>query len=110
MTVNWGNDGRLASRRLYKTSGGVNLSLLSYAHDNDDNITGITDGVTPANSMNYAYDVRGRLNRVSLVAISAAPYKRTDYAHDANGNRTAVERRTNVADNTNMSHLTSGYD
>ena len=110
MTVNWGNDGRLASRRLYKTSGGVNLSLLSYAHDNDDNITGITDGVTPANSMNYAYDVRGRLNRVSLVATSAAPYKRTDYAHDANGNRTAVERRNNVADNTNMSHLTSGYD
>ena len=42
--------------------------------------------------------VRGRLNRVDLAATSAAPYKRTDYAHDANGNRTAVERRTNVAD------------
>ncbi len=61
-------------------------------------ITGITDGVTPANSISYAYDVRGWLNRVSLAATSAAPYKRTDYAHDANGNRTAVERRTNVAD------------
>jgi YD repeat-containing protein len=39
MTVNWGNDGRLASRRLYKTSGAANLSLLSYAYDHDANGT-----------------------------------------------------------------------
>ncbi len=44
----WGNDGRLTSRRLYKTTGGTNLSLLTYGYDNDDNITAITDGVCPA--------------------------------------------------------------
>jgi RHS repeat-associated protein len=98
MTVNWGNDGRLASRRLYKTSGGTNLSLLSYAYDNDDNITGITDGLTPANNVAYAYDVRGRLSQVSLAATSTAPFKRSDYGHDANGNRTSIERRVDTGD------------
>jgi RHS repeat-associated protein len=98
MTNNWGNDGRLASRRLYKTTGGVNQSLLTYAYDNDDNITGITDGVTPANTVTYAYDSMGRLNQVSLEATSAAPFKRTDYAHDTNSNRTSAARRVNAAD------------
>jgi YD repeat-containing protein len=63
MTNNWGNDGRLASKRLNVISGGVNRSLLTYAYDNDDNITGITDGVTAANSLAYSYDAVGRLTR-----------------------------------------------
>ena len=33
LAVDWGNDGRLASRRLYQTSGGANLSQLSYAYE-----------------------------------------------------------------------------
>lgn len=109
MTANWGNDGRLASRRLYKTTGGVDLSLLSYAYDNDDNITGITYGVNAANSISYAYDVRGGLNRVTATASSSAPHKRTDWLDNANacperlpqagsrrGNRTALEKQLTI--------------
>jgi RHS repeat-associated protein len=91
MTNNWGNDGRLASRRLYVTSSGVNRSLLSYAYDNDDNITGITDGVTANRSLAHTYDARGRLTRT---VAQTGTYRREDYLHDANGNRTSVERRT----------------
>jgi YD repeat-containing protein len=98
MTVDWGNDGRLASRRLYKTSGGANVSLLSYTYDNDDNITGITDGVTAANSLAYAYNSKGRLSRVTLAAASTATHKRSDFLYDANGNRTRNDRRTNATD------------
>jgi RHS repeat-associated protein len=95
MTNNWGNDGRLASRRLYVTSGGVNRSLLTYGYDNDDNITGITDGVTAANSLAYSYDAAGRLTRT---VAQAGTYKREDLLYDANGNRTASERRANATD------------
>jgi RHS repeat-associated protein len=90
MTSNWGNDGRLASRRLYVTSGGVNLSLLTYAYDNDDNITGITDGVDATKSLTYAYDVNGRLVRTD---VAAGSLRRTDYAYDRNGNRLSAARR-----------------
>ena len=49
------------------------LGLLNYTYDNDDNITGITDAVTAANSMAYGYDVRGRLARVDTrTGLSAA--------------------------------------
>jgi RHS repeat-associated protein len=96
MANSWGNDGRLASRRLYVTSSGVNRSLLSYAYDNDDNITGITDGVTPANSMGLGYDVRGRL---AQTLWQSGSFAREDILHDANGNRTAVERRIGANDN-----------
>jgi RHS repeat-associated protein len=96
MANSWGNDGRLASRRLYVTSSGVNRSLLSYAYDNDDNITGITDGVTPANSMGLGYDVRGRL---AQTLWQSGSFAREDIIHDANGNRTAVERRIGANDN-----------
>jgi RHS repeat-associated protein len=97
MTNNWGNDGRLAQRRL-KTSTAVNRSLLTYTYDNDDNIIGITDAVTPANSITYAYDTRGRVSRVTAAATSTATYKREDLGYDANGNRTSVERRINATD------------
>jgi RHS repeat-associated protein len=98
MTVNWGNDGRLASRRLYKTTGGVNQSLLSYAYDNDDNMLGITDGVNAANNLGYGYDNMGRLAQVTLASGSTAPFKRTDYVYDTNGNRSSTARRVNTAD------------
>lgn len=39
----WGNDGRLASRRLYVTSSGVNRSWLAYAYDANDNLGAIKD-------------------------------------------------------------------
>ena len=79
--VDWGDDARLASRRLYKTADGTNLSLLTNAYDNDDNITAITDGVTPANDVAYGYDARGRLSQVSLASASTAPFNRAVQAH-----------------------------
>jgi RHS repeat-associated protein len=88
-------NGRLASRALYKTAGGKtpDRSSLSYSYDNDDNITGIADGVNGANSRTYGYDMRGRLAMVEQKASGQIIYNRQDYLHDANGNRTAFERR-----------------
>ena len=91
MANDWGNDGRLASKRLFVTSGGTNRSLLTYTYDNDDNITNIANGVTAASSLAYSYDARGRLSRT---VAQTGTLRREDIAYDANGNRTAVERRT----------------
>ena len=95
LTQGWGNDGRLASKRLYKVSGNVSVSAFTYAYDNDDNITGITDGVAAANNVAYAYDNRGRLVRASN---GVGTYARQDFVYDVNGNRTAVEWRVNGTD------------
>ena len=95
MNNSWGNDGRLAFRRL-QTNTGVSRSYLAYAYDNDDNITGITDNVTPVNSRTFGYDVRGRLTQA---VAQTGSFAREDMLHDANGNRTAVERRVNANDN-----------
>ena len=89
-TNDWGNDGRLASRRLQRVSTSANLSLLTYAYDNDDNITGITDGVAATQNQTYAYDAAGRVNRIDS---GSGTYKRTDYTYDANGNRLTEQRR-----------------
>lgn len=91
MANDWGNDGRLASKRLFVTSGGTNRSLLTYTYDNDDNITNIANGVTAASSLAYSYDARERLSRT---VAQTGTLRREDIAYDANGNRTAVERRT----------------
>jgi RHS repeat-associated protein len=94
LAVNWGNDGRLASRRLFTTSGGANRSLLTYGYDNDDNIISITDGMDPTRNQNYAYDSMGRLIRSDIASGST---RREDYAFDKNGNRTSVAQRANPA-------------
>lgn len=49
----WGNDNRLASRRLYRTIGGTNLSWLGYGYDSNDNITAITDLIDDTRSVYY---------------------------------------------------------
>jgi RHS repeat-associated protein len=90
----WGNDGRLASRRLYRSSTAANLSQLTYGYDHDDNITSIADGVDPARNVTYFYDRPGRLAR--SVAVSGA-VKRVDFFYDKNGNPTGVERRPEAA-------------
>jgi RHS repeat-associated protein len=79
----WGDDGRLASRRLYRVSGGTNLSYLSYRYDADGNIAAINDNVTPANSVLYGYDSMGRL---SLTAVDGGGGAES-YAYSSGTNR-----------------------
>ena len=76
--------------RVIRISTSANLSLLTYAYDNDDNITGITDGVAATQNQTYAYDAAGRVNRIDS---GSGTYKRTDYTYDANGNRLTEQRR-----------------
>jgi len=96
LSLDWGSDRRLASKRLYSADG-TDVWHLSYAYDNGDNITAITDLVTSANSRSFGYDSLDRLTRVDS---DGAPFAREDYVHDKNGNRTAAQRRTNVGDAT----------
>jgi YD repeat-containing protein len=62
------------------------VNVFAYTYDNDDNITGISDALTPANNVSYGYDAVGRLTQVTTVSGTA---RRTDFQFDANGNRTA---------------------
>lgn len=103
LAQDWGNDGRLASKRLYRTAGGTNLSSLTYGYDNDDNIVSIADGVDPTRSVSYGYDPVDRLNQSILAAGSV---RRQDFVHDLNGNRTRVEQRANPGDTTPVSTAT----
>ncbi|PZR02196.1 MAG: RHS repeat protein, partial [Archangium gephyra] len=66
----WGDDGRLASRRLYQTSGGANLSFLDYGYDSNDNVTAIRDRLDDSRSLYYGYDGNDRLKLTVLTAAS----------------------------------------
>ena len=66
----WGNDGRLAARRLTRTSDSTNLSSLAYGYDPNDNIASITDQLTDANSVYYGYDAADRLKTATLTTTS----------------------------------------
>lgn len=90
----WGNDGRLASRRLYLPAG-TDVSLLTYGYDNDDNITSIADNVDSTRSVTYGYDSVGRLTQSVLASGSA---RRQDLIYDTNGNLQRTELRANPAD------------
>ncbi len=90
-----GDDGRLASKRLLRSSDNSNIASLTYAYDNDDNITNITDGVNAANSVDYTYDNR---SRISSVYSPSATLARQDFSYDANGNRTSVQWRALAGD------------
>jgi len=103
MAQSWGNDGRLASKRLYNTASGTNLSLLTYGYDNDDNITSIADGVDPTRSVTYGYDP---VNRLTQSVLASGSIRRQDFAFDANGNRTRVEQRANPTDTLPVSTAT----
>ncbi len=97
LSQGWGNDARLASRRLYRGSDGSNVSWLTYGYDRNDNITLITDRIDATRTTNFLYDLADRLSR--SVAASGSP-ARFDYVHDVNGNRTRVEARLNATDAT----------
>jgi len=70
----WDNDGRLASRRLYQTSGGTNLSYLSYPYDANDNIGAIRDDrvamTSGTGTRRFVYDADGRV--MGEYGVSAA--------------------------------------
>jgi len=95
MIQSWGNDGRLANRRLERNIDSVRLSSLTYSYDANDNITAITDTLTASKTRTYAYDVIDRLTRTTgnLTGTSAGTYGREDFIYDKNGNRLKVERR-----------------
>jgi RHS repeat-associated protein len=57
----WGSDGRLASRRLYRVQDDSDYSHLGYRRDNVGRIGAIADYVNPANSILFGYDEVGRL-------------------------------------------------
>ena len=81
----WGDDGRLAARRLYRSSNGAALSHLTYRRDADGNIGAITDQLDASKSLLYGYDPAGRL---TLVAKSALWIPETQsYAYAPGTNR-----------------------
>ena len=44
-----------------KDVGSSNIQYLSYGYDSDDNVTSITDNVTPANNQTLTYDSDSRI-------------------------------------------------
>ncbi|MBT2135787.1 RHS repeat protein [Croceibacterium sp. LX-88] len=77
--------GLLASRRLYRTLDGSDLSNLSYGYDADGNIASIDDHLNPANSGLYGYDAMGRLT----LAVTPAGGGDQSYAYTPGTNRLA---------------------
>jgi RHS repeat-associated protein len=100
LVQDWGNDGRLAGKRVVR-SNATNLSSLSYGYDNDDNMVSISDGVDGTRSTLFAFDSMNRISRIDN-AGSSGP-KREDQVHDKNGNRVRVERRALASDVTPVS-------
>jgi RHS repeat-associated protein len=62
-------------------NGAANVSSLSYAYSDAINLTGITDGVTPANSNTLSYTATNRL------ATATGNFGSSTYAYDGVGNR-----------------------
>lgn len=87
---NWGDDGRLAGKRLYRVSGGADVSRLTYVYDGDDNILRINDLVDPSRTQKFVYDAAGRVIRTD---VASGTIQRTNYTYDENGNRLREHRR-----------------
>jgi RHS repeat-associated protein len=62
-------------------NGAANVSSLAYAYSDNINLTGITDGVTPANSNTLSYTATNRL------ATATGNFGSSTYAYDGVGNR-----------------------
>jgi len=84
----WGNDGRLASRRLYRTADGTNLSWLTYGYDPNDNIASIVDQLDGTHSVYYGYDVNDRLAMTVSTAATVTPATDT-YSYSTGTNQLA---------------------
>jgi YD repeat-containing protein len=81
-------DGRLASKRLYATATGANLSQLAYLYDNDDNIGAIRDQLNDTNSAYYGYDGNNRLSFASMTVGTPATGTET-HSYTSGTNRLA---------------------
>jgi len=81
-------DGRLASKRLYNTSSGANLSSLAYLYDSDDNIGAIRDLVDDSKSTYYGFDPNNRLTFASLTVGTPATGTES-YSYTSGKNRLA---------------------
>jgi RHS repeat-associated protein len=96
------SDGRLASKRLYNTSNGTNLSQLAYAYDNDDNIGAVRDQLDDTKSVYYGYDPNNRLSFASMTVSSPSTATET-YSYTSGKNR--LSSLTNAAGTRSI-----GYD
>ena len=115
-----GSDGLLDLRRLYRTSDGAKLSYLTYRHDADGNIGGLTDELNDANSTLYAYDEVGRLTLAVEDSGSSAGAQTYTYTSgtnqmasftDAAGMRIiAYDARGNTASETRPGSVTVDTD
>jgi RHS repeat-associated protein len=83
-TNDWGNNGRLASRRLSVTSSGANLSWLGYNYDVNGNVGAIRDRLDDTKSIYYGYDPNDRLTLASMVLDTAPPEETYTYASSTN--------------------------
>ena len=103
LVQSWGNDGRLATKRLYATGTSTNLSSLTYGYDNNDNLISIVDNVDSTRTLQYGYDTVDRLRKT---VVWTGSLKRQDIAYDLNGNRISVEQRVERTDLTPVSTAT----
>jgi RHS repeat-associated protein len=81
-------DGRLASKRLYSTGSGTNLSSLAYAYDASDNIGAIRDLVDDSRSAFYGYDANDRMTFASI-AVGTPANDTESFGYTAGKNRLA---------------------
>lgn len=98
----WGNDGRLASRRLYRTADGTNLSWLTYSYDPNDNIASIVDQIDSTRSVYYGYDLNDRLAMTVSTAATVTP------ATDSYSYSTGANQLTSISGTAGT--RTFGYD
>lgn len=115
-----GSDGRLASRRLYRTSTGVDLSSLTYRHNPDGNIAAIIDNLDDTRSALYGYDGNGRLVATATDgSVASRTYNYTSGTNqlasltDSAGTRTiAYDGRGNASTENRPGSVTAGltYD
>ena len=85
LTLTYDQDYRLTD--ITTSDGTTVIQDLTYTHDDADNITGITDAVTPARNQSFGYDALYRLTSATGL------YGTLGYTYDAVGNRLHAHAR-----------------
>lgn len=122
VTNDWGSEGRLVSRRLYRTADNASLSSLAYRYDATGNIASIADLVNDAGSVVYGYDSMDRLTMAVASSGGGAGAQSYSYTSgtnqlatlsDTSGTRTiGYDGRGNTASESRPGSVavTAGYD